>query len=215
MTLSLHESVIARRGGFSRRRFLHGVTAGTLAAGTFSLRDLMSLQAAELKKHGRSMILLWMAGGPSQFETFDPKPGTDNGGPTKAIDTKVPGIQIAEGWERTAQVMEDVAIIRSMTNREGSHPRATYQLHTGYIPSGSVKHPSLAASIAKEIADPELDVARRRQRGRSATFCGTGAGGISGRGLRTLRGVRPRPASRQRRHACRRASLRTAVGFAR
>jgi hypothetical protein len=176
MTLSIHESVMPHRDGFSRRRFLHGVAAGTLAAGAINLRDLMTLQAAELKKQGRSMILLWMAGGPSQFETFDPKPGTDNGGPTQAIDTTVPGIQIAEGWERTAQVMEDVAIIRSMTNREGSHPRASYQLHTGYIPSGSVKHPSLAASIAKEIADPALDLPPVVTVGGRQPFGGIGAG---------------------------------------
>ncbi len=176
MKFSLHESVMPRRGGFSRRRFLHGVAAGTLAAGALNLRDLMTLQAAELKKQGRSMILLWMAGGPSQFETFDPKPGTDNGGPTKAIETSVPGIQIAEGWERTARVMEDVALIRSMTNREGSHPRATYQLHTGYIPSGSVKHPSLAANIAKEIADPQFELPAVVTVGGGRALGGTGAG---------------------------------------
>jgi len=118
----------------------------------------MSLQAAELRKQGKSMILLWMGGGPSQFETFDPKPNHANGGETKAISTSVSGIQIAQGWEKTAAVMNDLAIIRSMTNKEGSHPRATYQMHTGYIPSGSVKHPSLAASIAKEISDPEFDL---------------------------------------------------------
>jgi len=104
------------------------------------------------------MILLWMGGGPSQLETFDPKPGHENGGPTKAISTSVPGIKIAQGWEQTAAVMDDLAIIRSMTNKEGSHPRATYQMHTGYIPSGSVKHPSLSANIAKEISDPKFDL---------------------------------------------------------
>ncbi len=176
MTFSIHESVLAHRDGFSRRRFLHGVAAGTLAAGALDLRDLMTLQAAELKKQGRSMILLWMAGGPSQFETFDPKPGTENGGPTKPIETQVPGIQIAEGWERMAGVMNDVAIIRSMTNKEGSHPRASYQLHTGYVPSGSVRHPSLAASIAKEIADPALDLPPVVTVGSRQPFGGIGAG---------------------------------------
>jgi uncharacterized protein (DUF1501 family) len=99
-----------------------------------------------------------MAGGPSQFETFDPKAGHANGGPTEAISTSVPGIRIAAGWERTAQVVSDLAIIRSMTNREGSHPRATYQLHTGYLPSGGVKHPALGSAIAKEIGDPDSEL---------------------------------------------------------
>lgn len=158
LTPQRHEQVKVRKHGVSRRGFLHTASAGALAAGTLNLRDVMSLQAAELRKQGKSMILLWMGGGPSQFETFDPKPNHANGGETKAISTSVSGIQIAQGWAKTAAVMDDLAIIRSMTNKEGSHPRATYQMHTGYIPSGSVKHPSLAASIAKEISDPEFDL---------------------------------------------------------
>ena len=156
--LSLHENVQVQKNSVSRRRFIHQVSAAAVAAGTLNLHDLFSLQAAELRKQGKSMILLWMGGGPSQFETFDPKPGTTSGGDTKSISTSVADIKIAQGWNETAKVMDDVALIRSMTNKEGSHPRATYQLHTGYIPSGSVKHPSLSANIAKEIADPEFDL---------------------------------------------------------
>jgi hypothetical protein len=158
MTTARHDQIRVRRDGINRRSFLHSVTAGAVAAGSLNLRDVMTLQAAELRKQGKSMILLWMGGGPSQLETFDPKPGHENGGPTKAISTSVPGIKIAQGWEQTAAVMDDLAIIRSMTNKEGSHPRATYQMHTGYIPSGSVKHPSLSANIAKEISDPDFDL---------------------------------------------------------
>ena len=117
------------------------------------------------------MILLWMAGGPSQFETFDPKPGTENGGPTTAIDTAVPGIQIAAGWEKTAEQMQDIALIRSMTNREGNHQRATYQLHTGYIPSGSVKHPSFASCVAQQLADAECQLPSTGMRCHGGAFC--------------------------------------------
>lgn len=158
MHYSLHEHVTVQRGGLSRRSFLHGVSAAAAATGTLGFRDLMSLQAAELRRQGRAMILLWMAGGPSQFETFDPKPGHENGGPTEAIDTSVPGIRIAGGWEQTARIMDDLAVIRSMTNREGQHQRASYQMHTGYVPSGSVKHPSFASCVAKEIGNPDVDL---------------------------------------------------------
>ena len=81
----------------------------------------------------------FLPGGPSQLETLDPKPGHDNGGPTEAIRTAVPGIQVAEHWPLVAEQMKDIALVRSMTNREGNHQRATYQLHTGYAPTGSVK----------------------------------------------------------------------------
>ena len=152
MSLFHHQSIALSSRGLSRRSFLHSVSAGAIAAGTLNFRDLMTVQAAELRKQGMSMILLWMQGGPSQLETFDPKPGTPNGGPTTAIETAVSGIRIAKGWEKTAAAMQDIALIRSMTNKEGEHQRATYQLHTGHIPSGTVRYPNLGCSIAKELS---------------------------------------------------------------
>jgi len=158
MNISHHLDVALTRRGLSRRSFLHCVSAGALAAGTLDFRDLMSVQAGELRKQGMSLIVLWMQGGPSQFETFDPKPGTENGGPTEAIETAVSGIRIAKGWEQTAKQLGDIALVRSMTNKEGEHQRATYQMHTGYIPTGTVRHPSLGCAIAKEISLAEHDL---------------------------------------------------------
>jgi len=144
--------------GANRRDFLQTSLAGVAAAGALGMNDLCALQADELKRGGRSMILLWMQGGPSQMETFDPKPGSANGGPTTAIDTSVPGIQIAQDWPLTAQVMNDIALLRSMTNKEGEHQRATYQMHTGYVPTGTLRHPSVGAALAKELADKGCDL---------------------------------------------------------
>jgi hypothetical protein len=157
--LSLHEQIRITSRGISRREFMHTVTASAAAVGTLNLRDLMSLHAAELKQQGKSMILLWMNGAPSQFETFDPKPDVpDVTGETKAIATSVPGIQIAHHWDNVAKIMDEVALIRSLTNREGQHQRATFQMHTGYVPSSSVKYPSLGCNIAKMLADPEREL---------------------------------------------------------
>src|SRR5436853_3720146 len=108
------------KGTVTRRQFLTGVMATSMA---------LPALAGELRRQGRACILLWMAGGPSQFETFDPKPGAETQGPTKAIATAVPDIRIAEHWTRTAAVMGDLAVIRSMTSKEGNHGRATYLLH--------------------------------------------------------------------------------------
>jgi hypothetical protein len=176
MTTTILEDITLTRRGVSRRSFLHTLSAGAVAAGAVNFRDLMALQADELRKDGRAMILLWMEGGPSQLETFDPKPGTENGGPTEAIDTAVSGIRIAKGWEETAKVMKDVALIRSMTNKEGQHQRARYQLHTGYLPSGSVRHPSLGSCIAKEIGDPKSDLPTICSVTRGQVASGSGAG---------------------------------------
>ncbi len=144
------DSVTTSTGGFVRRRFLKVASAATAL---FGLQDLMAQQAQELRRQGKSMILLWMQGGPSQFETLDPKPGHSNGGPTEAISTAVPGIQIADNFPLIAKQMKDIAIVRSMTNKEGSHPRATYQMHTGYVPAGSAKHPSFGSNIAQQLGD--------------------------------------------------------------
>jgi Protein of unknown function (DUF1501) len=141
-------------GIISRRGFLH--LAGPAAG--LGLSNALAAHAGELKKQNRACILLWMAGGPSQFESFDPKPGTETQGPTKAISTNVPSLQIAEHWTRMAGVMNDVAVIRSMTSKEGNHGRATYLLHTSYPPSGGIVHPGFGSLVAQQLGDTDFDL---------------------------------------------------------
>jgi uncharacterized protein (DUF1501 family) len=162
-------------GVVSRRSFLRRVAVGTAAGlGVLGWKDAVTLHADELRKNGMACILLFMRGGPSQFETFDPKPGKDHGGPTKAIPTAVSSIDIAEHWPQTAKVIKDIALIRSMTNKEGEHQRATYQMHTGYVPLASIKHPSLGAIVASEIAPPEFDLPHFVSVGNRFTTVGSG-----------------------------------------
>ncbi len=111
-----------------------------------------ALQAEEMKKRGMSCILLFMAGGPSQYESFDPKPGHECMGPTKTIDTKLPGLKMAEGWPNMSKLVDQISIIRSMTSIEPDHPRAQFHLHTGYLAGGGVKYPTFGASAAAELS---------------------------------------------------------------
>src|SRR5438445_13412432 len=142
-------------GALSRRGFLRWVGAGAFG---LSWLDYLTLHAEEMRKAHKACILLWMSGGPSQFETFDPKPGAETQGPTKAIPTAVGGIAVAEHWTKVAGVTKDLTIIRSMTSKEGNHGRATYLLHTGYSPSGGVVHPGLGSLVANELGDPNFDL---------------------------------------------------------
>jgi len=161
MTVSLHhhaDVTVNRRRVVRRRDFLRSVSLGAAAVGLCSWSEWMSLQAAELRRQGMSCILLWMAGGPSQFETWDPKPGHDNGGETKDIATSVPGIRIAENLPETARVMDEICLIRSLTGREGAHARASYLMHTGYLPMASVQYPTLGSIAAQQLADPSFDL---------------------------------------------------------
>jgi hypothetical protein len=158
MLQSLMHIQTCRNGVVNRRSFLRRVTAASAGLGLVGWKDALTLQAEELRKKGLACILLFMRGAPSQFETFDPKPGTANGGPTKAISSTVSGIQVAEGWSTVAKEMKNIALVRSMTNKEGEHQRATYQLHTGYIPAGGIKHPSFGSIVASEIGPQDFDL---------------------------------------------------------
>ncbi len=142
-------------GSVSRRRFLEITGAGLAATGWLSA---IGVHADDLKKRNAACILVWLGGGPSQFETWDPKPGTENGGKTKAIATAVSGIKIAEHWPKVAEVMKDAALIRSLTSKEGNHERATYQLHTGRAPSGAIKHPNIGSVVAQELGAPAAEL---------------------------------------------------------
>lgn len=142
----------------SRRDFLRAVSCGGAAVVALSWTDWLTLNADELRKKGMSCILLWMQGGPSQFETFDPKPGHPNGGETKSIATSVSGIEVSENLPEVAKVMKDVCLIRTVNSREGQHPRATYLMHTGYLTTASIKHPSIGAIAAHSLGDPAFDL---------------------------------------------------------
>ena len=145
---------VSARGFVSRRGFLGGGAAALVALRWGALGAF----AEEMKKQGRACILLWMAGGPSQFETFDPKPGAATQGPTRAIPTRVPGIHVAEHWTKVARVMNDLAVLRSLTSKEGNHGRATYLLHTSYAPSGGIVHPGFGSTVAREIGPADFDL---------------------------------------------------------
>jgi hypothetical protein len=99
----------------------------------------------------KSLIVLWLDGGPSQLETFDPHPGSEISGPTKAIPTNVPGIQFAEGLPQLAEKMNRIGLIRSMVGTESDHARARYLLKTGYPISGALVHPMLGSICSAHL----------------------------------------------------------------
>src|ERR1700682_291195 len=114
----------------SRRGFLSGVTAGTL--GAFGFGGLIQPAAArELAKAQKRVLLIFLSGGVSQLETWDPKPGTDTGGPFLAVPTSVPGVRISELLPYTAQQMHRLALVRGVNTAEDDHGKGYYIMHTG------------------------------------------------------------------------------------
>jgi len=123
------------------------------------LAELLALDAERQPgRRPRSVIMLWLAGGPSQLETFDPHPGTDIAAGTGAISTSVPGIQLAAGLEQVASVMHEIALIRSVVSKEGDHERAVYNMKTGYRPDPTVVHPSIGAILTHELPNSKLEI---------------------------------------------------------
>ena len=140
----------------SRRALLHRAAGLGL---TFAL-PAMDARAAERRGAERpmSMITLWMQGGPSQLETWDPHPGTAIGGPTQAIDTSAPGLKIASLLPRMAEVMHRASVIRSLVSKEGDHERGSYHVLTGYRPDPTVVHPSLGSVLAHELPAAGVEI---------------------------------------------------------
>ena len=146
----LHRRDALRLAGLGGAAWLSGA-AGLLARAEAK---------AGRREPARSIILLWLAGGPSQLETFDPHPGTKIAAGTRAIDTSVRGIQLAEGFEQLAEQMESVALLRSLTSKEGDHERGAYHAKTGYRSDATLKHPSIGAVVCHELAPRGVEIPR-------------------------------------------------------
>ncbi len=146
----------------TRRGFLR--TAGLAGAAWLTPVGHLLARAAEApgkpRDHAQSIIVLWLQGGPSQLETFDPHPDTRIAAGTGAIDTAVKGVQLAPGLGRTAEEMASISLIRSMVSKEGDHERGTYTMKSGFRPDPTVVHPSIGAICCHELPTAGADIPR-------------------------------------------------------
>jgi uncharacterized protein (DUF1501 family) len=152
---SFHESIL------SRREVLKLSAAGALSLSASGWLPTLARQAAAQTAQGRkrkACILLWMDGGPSHVDTFDPKPdaSAEVHGDLKTIATSVSGIQVSERFPKLAQQMQHAAILRGMSTEEADHGRARIYMHTGYKPGlGGVNYPGLGSIVSAEVGRPE------------------------------------------------------------
>lgn len=144
--------------GLTRRDFLRvgSLTAfGLSLPGLFQAQSALALpdgKAAPSPKRDVACILLWMGGGPSHIDTFDPKPqaSPEYRGPFNAIGTSVAGIQLSEHLPKLARQMDKFSILRSVTSPDGNHETATHYLLTGYPFSPAVTYPGMGSVVARE-----------------------------------------------------------------
>ena len=133
---------------------LHFSRRALLGAGGGLLLTNIAQQLAQADQSGvtdsarpKNVILLWLEGGPSQLETFDPHPGGKIGGEVNAIETSVKGLQISDLLPQTAEQMHLTSLIRSVTSKEGDHERAVYNVKTGFRPDPTLRHPAIGAVV--------------------------------------------------------------------
>ena len=151
---------VGRHGLVHRRDFVKSIAGAGTAAGAVTLgwHDMLLAAAESLRSRGKSMILLWMDGGPSQYDTFNPKVGSPNQGPARAISTTVPGVAFADFWPKMARQMDRLAVIRSMVSREAEHDRAITLVRTGYPPTVALRYPTFGSVVAMKRESAELDL---------------------------------------------------------
>ena len=132
-----------------RRTFLSSL------ASVVAFSNVISANEEQLKKNGKSAILLWMGGGPSTMDIWDLKPGSPNGGPFRPMIT-TGDVEICEHMPMMAKQMHNMAIIRSMSTKEADHTRGRYYMHTGNVPNVNIQHPSYGSVISKELHREDL-----------------------------------------------------------
>jgi uncharacterized protein (DUF1501 family) len=113
------------------------------------------VSAEQLQKQQKHVLVFNMAGGLSQLESWDPKPGTATGGPFRAIPTSVPGIHISELLPKTAEQMHHLALVRSINTKENDHGKGSFMMQTGRAQMPGIDYPKIGAVAAKALADDQ------------------------------------------------------------
>jgi uncharacterized protein (DUF1501 family) len=144
----------------SRRGFLGAAAVGAAAAADMTQLNVLGTPAlaGEMKKGQKRVIMLWLAGGSSQLETWDPKPGQITGGPFRAIQTDVPGLHISELMPQMAKRMKHVCTIRGLNTKNGDHGSAAVTMMRGRRNEAALRYPDLGAVLAREMGRADSKV---------------------------------------------------------
>ncbi len=136
----------------ARRKFLAGMAAtaaGSMVGGLgFFARPAA---ARQLEKDQKRIVVFNMHGGLSQLESWDPKPGTETGGPFRAIETSVPGIRISELLPNVARQMHHLCLLRGVNTSEDDHGKGAYLMQTGRRQTPAADYPTLGAVCARAM----------------------------------------------------------------
>tara|TARA_R110000850_G_scaffold19988_6_gene59820 strand:+ start:1736 stop:3031 length:1296 start_codon:yes stop_codon:yes gene_type:complete len=140
---------------WSRRRFMEGTAKSLLGVGALGLTSRSqgalgpNLGIPDRAGAAKHVIYLYMSGGMTHLDTFDTKPGHENQGQTKSIDTNVDGLQISEYLPSLARQADKLAIVNSLSSTAGAHSQGNYLMHTSYEERATIRHPGVGAWALK------------------------------------------------------------------
>ncbi len=169
----------------SRRSFVSGIAKSVLGLGVLSVAKpglatgMTVVNPTSLKRdpepgRAKSVIYLYMSGGMSHIDTFDPKPGADTQGPVEALDTTADDVQISEYLPMMAKQMHNVAVVSSLNSTQGAHEQGRYFMHTGYTIRGTIRHPHLGAWAAYHLGKNNESLPANVKIGRNSSGLGGG-----------------------------------------
>ncbi|WP_038161405.1 DUF1501 domain-containing protein [Verrucomicrobium sp. BvORR106] len=143
---------LLRSDELNRRQFVARTASTLLGVGllpeVFTPKAHAAFEGSSKLKQvatAKNVIYLYMSGGQSHLDTWDPKEGVETAGPTKPIKTSADGVRISEYLPLTAQQMHHVAVLNSITSTQGAHEQGNYFMHTSYTLRGTIRHPGMGA----------------------------------------------------------------------
>ena len=152
--MNAHYACNSPAHGISRRQFLAGTAVG--AAGMLGFKHMLTpANADEIRRQDKRVLVIFLAGGVSQLETWDPKPGTNTGGPFQAIQTTISGTHISELLPYTANQAHRLAIVRGVNTAQDDHGEGAYIMQTGRRRNPAERYPHLGSVVAKLLGNED------------------------------------------------------------
>jgi uncharacterized protein (DUF1501 family) len=143
----------------NRRHFMrHMAGFSAMALPGLGFVQKIAQAAPAMKKDSKSIIVLWMSGGPPTIDIWDLKPGEQTGGEFKQIKTSAPGVEISEHMPMVAKQMKHLAVVRSLVTNEGDHNRGRTLMHTSHTPSPIITYPSIGAVASYQLAEQKKEL---------------------------------------------------------
>ncbi len=152
------EHTLGRRSFLSSLGLTTASLAGGIGCGLGNIFTGHPAIAGQLKSTGKRILNVFLHGGVSQLESWDPKPNTDTGGPFRAIPTSVPGIHISELLPHTARQMHHLSLVRSLNTHNNDHGRGQFEMVTGRKQVPGSEYPHIGAVLAKSLTPPDFSL---------------------------------------------------------